>query len=293
MSQSQPSRLILLRSPDAFGSYRSLRKWGQSHIEFVVMAAAFSAMTIAYVIVFQIAREESLLTSLSAGARNIGAVLPIALFVRFCVRGPLRGRSWPIKVLSHIALACSVSLAWYTLVLFLRHWSLDWMQSGIMLTPFSNKASFWHLYQGLVVYAALIAANYAFQLRDEMEAFGEKPAARGPSATHSLDVLFVKSEDELVRLEHQDLQFVSASNDAVTLHTKHKAFQTNLTMKKLEARLEAFGFVRIHRSYLINIAFVRSAEPTGDGRLSIHLLNDTTLVSSRAGARRFKEAVSV
>ncbi|MEO1405004.1 MAG: LytTR family DNA-binding domain-containing protein [Pseudomonadota bacterium] len=293
MSQSQPSRSILQRKPDAFGSYRSLRNWVQDHFEFVVMAAAFSAMTIAYVIVFQIAREEPLSTSLSAGVRNIGAVLPIAALVRYCIRGPLHGRSWPMKVLAHIALACFVSLAWYTLVLFLRYWSLDWMQSGIALTPFSNKASFWHLYQGLVVYAALVATNYAFQLRDEVQAFREKTAGRIPCATPSLGVLFVKSEDELVRLEHQDIQFVSASNDAVTLHTKHKAFQTNMTMKKLEARLEAFGFVRIHRSYLINTAFIRSAEPTGDGRLSIHMLNNMSLVSSRAGAKKFKQAVSV
>lgn len=292
MSQSQPSRSILLRKPDAFGSYRPLRIWVQNHIEFVVMAAAFSAMTTAYVIVFQIARDEPLSTSLSAGVRNIGAVLPIALFVRYCIRGPLHGRSWPMKVLAHIALACFVSLAWYTLVLFLRHWSLDWMQSGIALTPFSNKASFWHLYQGLVVYAALVAANYAFQLRDEVQAFREKTAGRIPSATPSLGVLFVKSEDELVRLEHHDLQLVSAGNEAVTLHAKHKKFQTNLTMKKLEDRLHAFGFVRVHRSYLINIAFVRSAEPTGDGRLSIHLFNNTSVVSSRAGAKKFKEAVS-
>lgn len=292
MSQSHPNRTILFRETDAPGLNRLFRSWIEEHLELVVMVSAFSMMTIAYVIVFQIARAESLSTSISAGIRNISAVLPIALFVRFCVRGPLHRRSWPIKVLAHIALACFVSLAWYTLVLFLRHWSLDWMQSGIVLTPFSNKASFWHLYQGLVVYAALVATNYAFQLRDEVEECREKAAAHIPAITPNLGVLFVKSADELVRLDPQDLQFVSASKEAVTLHAKHKDFQTNLTMKKLEERLQAFGFVRIHRSYLINIAFVGSAEPTGDGRLSIHLLDSTSLVSSRAGAKRFKEAIA-
>ena len=206
MNQGLPSRSILLRKPDGLGLNRHLRNWVQNQLELTVMAAALSAMTIAYVIVFQIARNEPLATSISAGLRNMSAVLPIALFVRFCVRGPLRGRSWPMKVFAHIALACFVSLAWYTLVLFLRHWSLDWMQSGVVLTPFSNKASFWHLYQGLVVYAALVAANYAFELRDEVEAFRKKSASCTPPAAPAIGVMFVKSEDELIRLEYQDLQ---------------------------------------------------------------------------------------
>ena len=53
-----------------------------------------------------------------------------------------------------------------------------------------------------------------------------------------------------------------------------------------------FSFVRIHRSQLVNAAMVRSAEPTGDGRLTIHLMNNVSLVSSRAGAKRFREFIA-
>ncbi|MEO0883629.1 MAG: LytTR family DNA-binding domain-containing protein [Pseudomonadota bacterium] len=257
------------------------------------MAAAFLAMTIAYVIVFQVARDETLSTSFGAGIRNIIAILPIALFIRFCIRGPLSILSWPTKLLAHIALACFVSLAWYTLVLFLRHWSLDWMQSGVALTPFSQKASFWHLYQGLVVYGALVAANYAFLLRAEIDEVRGKMTEPAPRMEAGSGTIFVKSDHEFIRLEHQDLVLISANNETVTIHTRHGKFRSIRRMKDLEDQLGKFGFIRIHRSHLINLAMVRSAEPTGDGRLSVHMLNNRSLISSRAGAKRFKEAISV
>lgn len=280
-------------SPAWRAAIAPLKSWFQSHLELAVMASAFAAMTLAYIVVFQIAREEGLFTSISAGLRNIGAILPIAVFVRFCVRGPLRQLPFPSKVLAHIVLACFVSLAWYTLVLFLRNWSFDWMQSGLELTPFSEKASFWHLYQGLVVYAAIVAASYAFLLRSEIAALQQKPASSAPYQTTQTGSLFVKSGDEIIRLAHQDVTHISANNETVFVHTRQRRFRSRRKIRDLERHLHAFGFVRLHRSHLINIAMVQSAEPTGDGRLTVHMINNTSLVSSRAGARRFRECVSV
>ena len=292
MSQDVPERPVLPIKPSWYGFDPLFKKAVQNHLESLVMAAAFMTMTIAYVIVFQIARNETVATSISAGIRNIGAVLPFAIFVRYCVRGPLRRVSWPVKLLMHIALACFVSMAWYTLVLFLRNWSLDWMQSGIVLTPFSHKASVWHLYQGLVVYAGLVAAVHAFQLKAEVEVFRKDAASSNAETKRTLGALFVKSGDEFIRLEYQDLVLISANNDTVTIHTRQGKFKTNRRMKDLETQLRAFGFIRVHRSHLISLSMVRSAEPTGDGRLSIHMLNNTSLVSSRDGAKRFKNAIS-
>jgi len=293
MSESIQNQSRALRKSDWGRIKAPVRTWANEHFEFVILAMAFSAMTIAYVIVFQVARNEAFSTSVSAGLRNVGAILPIAIFVRYCVRGPIRRFPWPAKLLAHIALACFASLAWYTLVLFLRNWSLDWMQSGVTLTPFSQKASFWHLYQGLIVYAALVAAFYAFLLNSELEKCRQTEQQPEERARHRNGVLFVKSNDEFLRLEFQDVAHISANNDSVTIHARHQSFRSSRNLKDLDRELQAFGFVRIHRSHLINSAMVRSAEPTGDGRLTLHLLNNKSLISSRAGAKRFRDLVSV
>ncbi|MEM7006446.1 MAG: LytTR family DNA-binding domain-containing protein [Pseudomonadota bacterium] len=269
------------------------KQWSRRHFEFTIMVVAFFAMTAAYVIVFQVARNESLATSIGAGVRSICAVLPIAILVRYCIRGPVRKLSLPSKVLAHIALACIASLAWYTLVLFLRNWTFDWMQSGVTLTPFSQKASLWYLYQGLVVYAALVAAGYAFLLRSEIEEFQKAAVGRDRQDRTGIGLIFVKSGDEMIRLRHDDIVQISADNDCVTIHTRQRTYISSRNLKDLDRDLQTFGFVRIHRSHLVNLAMVRSAEPTGDGRLSVHLINNATLVSSRAGGKRFRDIIAL
>lgn len=260
--------------------------------ELAVMAAAFTAMYCAYVAVFWVAQGESFAISAGAGLRNIGAIIPMAVIVRYLVRGPLRALSFPFKFVAHILIACLVSLSWYTIVLFMVNWSPDWIQLGISVLPFSSKATYWHLFQGLVVYAGLVAATYAFQLRDEVIALQAQADQLTTPPASKTGMVFVKSGDEFVKLDHKEIISVFANNDHVVIRTRHRHFRSNKKLKDLDHELQGFGFIRAHRSYLVNLAMIRSAEPTGDGRLTLHLANNESIISSRAGAKRFREGIT-
>lgn len=271
---------------------RAMIWWG-NHTEIGVMATVFGAMAIAYVLIFQLTRDQSLATSFASAARNVGAITPLAILVRYLIAHPIKRLSMPAQIMAHIFIGCGVSLAWYTLVLFLKSWTVDWIQDGVTLTPFVDHATGWQLYQGLVIYAGLVAAAHVFILRAELVSMRQNNPKAESLAGSAHSGVFVKSDDEIVRIEPDEIVCISADNDSVRIYAQSGTYASRRNLKEFSQNLLGLGFLRIHRSHLVNTRSIRSAEPTGDGRLSLHLSNNSTIVTSRAGAKLFREYISV
>ena len=68
------------------------------------------------------------------------------------------------------------------------------------------------------------------------------------------NVLFLKTEYRIVKISISDIRYVEAMSEYLKVHLKSqpKPIVTLLSMKKMEERLPA-NFMRIHRSYIINL----------------------------------------
>lgn len=85
------------------------------------------------------------------------------------------------------------------------------------------------------------------------------------------------------------LDFVEAQDDYVCLHSDGKRFLKEQTMGELESLLDPLRFVRIHRSYILNIERIARVELYAkDSRIAI-LQNGTKLPVSRSGYARLSE----
>ena len=85
------------------------------------------------------------------------------------------------------------------------------------------------------------------------------------------------------------LDYVQAQDDYVCLHSEGKGFLKEQTMAEVEATLDPARFVRIHRSYILNIERLTRVEPYGkDSRVAI-LADGTKLPVSRTGYARLNE----
>jgi two-component system, LytTR family, response regulator len=85
------------------------------------------------------------------------------------------------------------------------------------------------------------------------------------------------------------LDYVEAQDDYVCLHTEGKRLLKEQTMADVEATLDPARFVRIHRSYILNIEQLVRVEPFGkDSRVAI-LRDGTRLPVSRSGYARLNE----
>lgn len=87
------------------------------------------------------------------------------------------------------------------------------------------------------------------------------------------------------------LEYAEAQDDYVALHSGGKSYLKQQTISSLEESLDPARFIRVHRSFLINLECISKIEPyTKDSRLAI-LTSGAQVPVSRAGYLRLKEAM--
>jgi two-component system LytT family response regulator len=85
-----------------------------------------------------------------------------------------------------------------------------------------------------------------------------------------------------------DLDYAEAQDDYVGLHSGGKEYLKQQTLTELEKTLDPARFVRIHRSYLLNLDRLQRLESDGgDGRVAV-LKSGARLPVSRSGYARLK-----
>ncbi len=74
-----------------------------------------------------------------------------------------------------------------------------------------------------------------------------------PAAPSDIGFLFIKAEDKLVKLVKDDIFFIESMRDYVKFVTAAKNYITYSTLKNLEEKLQGDEFLKVHRSYIVNI----------------------------------------
>ncbi len=72
--------------------------------------------------------------------------------------------------------------------------------------------------------------------------------------------IFVKSNSRFVKLRLDEIYFVEALKDYVVINTLEKRYTIHSTMKDIEARLPSDIFMRVHRSFIINVDKISAIE---------------------------------
>ncbi len=118
--------------------------------------------------------------------------------------------------------------------------------------------------------------------RDPNPAVGEKPTEAKPSLTLKVQPI---PTDSIIRIEARD--------DYVLVVTPTRQYLESFRMHQLEARLAEHGFLRIHRSHLVNAAWVEGYESHVSGRLRVKLRNGTSLFASRSRSRLLRSQARI
>jgi DNA-binding LytR/AlgR family response regulator len=66
--------------------------------------------------------------------------------------------------------------------------------------------------------------------------------------------IFVRSDSKIVRLALNDILYVEALADYIAIHTEKGKYTVHSTMKGFNDRLPSNRFVRVHRSFIIQIS---------------------------------------
>lgn len=107
-----------------------------------------------------------------------------------------------------------------------------------------------------------------------------------------LERVVVKDGTRVTLIPIAKLDYVEAQDDYVALASQGKKHLKQQTIASLEACLDPKSFVRIHRSYIVNLERVARIEPYGkDSRLAI-LSDGVRLPVSRAGYARLQSLIA-
>ncbi|RXP64521.1 DNA-binding response regulator [Lutibacter sp. HS1-25] len=75
------------------------------------------------------------------------------------------------------------------------------------------------------------------------------------------DFLFIKSEYKIVRIKLNDIKYIEGMREYIRIHlTNEKPIMTLLSMKAMEAQLTNKKFMRVHRSYIVNLDKITTIE---------------------------------
>lgn len=70
---------------------------------------------------------------------------------------------------------------------------------------------------------------------------------------NSDDSIFVRSKDKMIKLKISDIQFIEADRNYCTVHSTDKKHVLTMSLGAFEKKVSSPSFVRIHRSYIVNI----------------------------------------
>lgn len=114
-------------------------------------------------------------------------------------------------------------------------------------------------------------------------------AARAPG--EYLDRVVVRDGTRVHIIPITKLDYIEAQDDYVALASEGHKYLKQQTIASMEGALDPKCFLRVHRSYIVNLERVAKIEPYGkDSRVAI-LADDTRLPVSRAGYERLRSVL--
>jgi two-component system LytT family response regulator len=123
-----------------------------------------------------------------------------------------------------------------------------------------------------------ILRNLEYQQRQKSDQgeLGVASTAQEPS-----ELLLIKSSGRLLFLKLSELKWVEAERDYVRLHLERDSHFVRDTMSNFQRRLNKNGFIRIHRSTIVNVNEICEILPLLGGDYSVVLRDKTRLTLSR------------
>lgn len=80
------------------------------------------------------------------------------------------------------------------------------------------------------------------------------------------DRIFVRHNSKMEKLLLSDILYIEADRNYCTINTNKRSFTLTCTLKRIEEKLPKYDFIRVHRSYVINIS---KLDVVADGHLEI------------------------
>ena len=136
----------------------------------------------------------------------------------------------------------------------------------------------------LLTYAAIAAGYWGWGYWQAQQAAQAMVAPPAPQADSRIEI---RDGSRIILIDPADIAWSEAAGNYVEINTAAATHLARGTLAAFEEKLSPRGFVRVHRSRLVNRIRVKAFRPTSSGDLEITLDDNRTI----AGSRRFRAAI--
>lgn len=125
--------------------------------------------------------------------------------------------------------------------------------AAYMLKPFNDRE--------IAINVEMALANYAHERSESVP--GSRRDSFGSHENQVLNInqsLFLKKDHHFQRVALKDITILEADNNYTTVYTKTDRFIYSTVLKRMEEKLPGNSFLRVHRSYVVNIDAITGFE---------------------------------
>lgn len=119
------------------------------------------------------------------------------------------------------------------------------------------------------------------------------PPPPAPTEVEVIDRISVKDGARIHIIDLEEIFYLQASGDYVTIFTTTGQYLKEQTMKYFEQSLPSPAFVRIHRSTIVHTIQIARIELFGKETYQVRLKNGVTLRASNSGYKLLKEKLAL
>lgn len=111
----------------------------------------------------------------------------------------------------------------------------------------------------------------------------------------NLDKLCVTKNNKLILIDMSHIQYIQSTNNVITVYTTDGLYDSNYSLKELEDRLNKMKFIRIHKSYIVNLDFIDEIIPWFNYTYKIKVkgIEDCEIPVSRNYMKKFKGILGI
>jgi two-component system, LytTR family, response regulator len=110
---------------------------------------------------------------------------------------------------------------------------------------------------------------------------------------HYTTRMVFKSRGRVLFLSIDDIRWVAAEENYVRIHTANESHLLRETIGRLESRLDPRSFIRIHRSSIVNLQYVREVKHEANGDSNVVLMSGEKISLSRSYRSRIQRLIKV
>ena len=249
--------------------------------------APFAGLTLIYVLIFLQTTSDGLVSNVEGAIANVLPAWILSFGVSAIVdRGLIRLPS-QLQIAVHIPLALGFTASWFMLLNLCRALSAVPDLGRFEMDVLTGPALYWQSFQGLLLYVAIALGATLRAVTRRLEPLAIDPL-RSRVAVDPTPLLMRRGE-QVRPVRPEDIILVRGADDYCEVFTNAGPHLARVTLSALVTRLEGAAFVRVHRSWVVNMSRVSRVESVGGGRMQVEMDNGLTAPASRAGARRLRE----